>query len=437
MASRATFRGVPFAIKSEEQTLGRRKTLHAVPFQDTGARANDVGRSPRKFSFTAVFLHREKDPNRQGLIDKRGTLDEFRDAIEAPGPGLLIHPTYGRVLCHVDDRVTFRDATNMLGKTEVSFSLTEAADQQAQRKTKLAPLGAVKKYRGQGVVIAEAQFTERIGYPALSDFLQASRITAMENVLSDLRGVNAAIGTALSVPSGFASQIDSIGSNLALLMATPRRAFQAVTAVMDEIAQAIRLVMGPAGLEGNANVTADYFGYTSRTSEGVGSLGVAGRAAALMGSDTPEVPVSEVPERQKQREETNTILTTMRASMLLALADSVADMPLDSTRDVAAVRTGLIENMLLVSDSDNTDLEISNVLRDAAAALTAHLRDLEATLTTHTVGHPLPAEVLAHMLYGDPERADEIVARNKPSNPGALSPFTVIEIRKPGADTNA
>jgi prophage DNA circulation protein len=410
---KTSFRGVAFYVKSHEIQIGRRNTLHAVPFSDTGARANDVGRAPRRFTFTAVFVG----------INYRIDRDKLIDALETAGPGVLTHPEFGRLLCYSDDRVTLRETTTAINRCEFSFTLTEAADQQVQRNP-IAPLGTITKQKFKGIAAAERIFVERIGYPAVSDFVEATRLDAIGSVLTGLQGINGALGTALAVPSGYASQIDSISNNIAALAATPRRVFTSITAVMDEISQGVRLVLGPAGLEGNATQAADYFGYTSRTSDGLSSVAVAGRAAALLGAESE--PVAD-PTAQA---EIDVIQTTMRTVMLLSLADAVQDLPLDSTRDIAGVRRGLIDSMISVADADATDTELANVLRDAAAGLSAHLRDIENGLTTYTPGYPIPAEVVAHLLYADPERADEIVARNRPRDPGALDAHTAIEVRR-------
>lgn len=414
---KASFRNVEFNVISHEITFGRRQTTHAVAFEDTGARSVDVGRAVRLFSFEATVVGLDYAIVRDALID----------ALEVKGPGVLIHPKFGRLLCYGDDRARVRENTKATNKADFTFTLTEAADQQVQR-SKPAPLGQVKRHKIRGVEAATRAFERRIGYPAISDFIEAARLTALENVLNDLRGVNGAIGSVLSVPSAYAAQIDSLSSNLALLLATPRRVFQSITAVVDNIAAGLTRVMGPAGLEGNATAAADFFGYQSRTSDGIGSLAVVARASALLGSDTPEALDVDTEERDTQRDERSAILSTTRTAMMLALADAVPDMPIDSTADVRAIRETLLSAMLDVADADDTDAEMSDALRGAAAGLSQHLQEIENQYTTYTPGTPLPAEVIAHLLYGDPERADEIIRRNRPADPGACRGFVPLEV---------
>jgi prophage DNA circulation protein len=58
-------------------------------------------------------------------------------------------------------------------------------------------------------------------------------------------------------------------------------------------------------------------------------------------------------------------------------------------------------------------------LRDLRSQLAKDFRDRAPVtrLTTITLQSGIPAAVLAHRLYGDATRADEIVARNKLSHP--------------------
>jgi len=78
------WRGVPFSVTGEITHKGRKVAMHDYPFRD-GGWAEDMGRAPRAFEFTG-YLTGDIGPIMQLLLDT---------ASEAPGPGLLIHPTIG------------------------------------------------------------------------------------------------------------------------------------------------------------------------------------------------------------------------------------------------------------------------------------------------------------------------------------------------------
>lgn len=79
-----SFRAVPFAITDVGLSSGRRSATHEYPQRDE-AYIEDLGRRTRKFSVSAFVV----EPN---YLDKRNQLIQ---ALEARGPGTLIHPWYG------------------------------------------------------------------------------------------------------------------------------------------------------------------------------------------------------------------------------------------------------------------------------------------------------------------------------------------------------
>jgi prophage DNA circulation protein len=78
----ASYAGVPFFVLDDSLEAGRRVALHQYPFRNTPW-AEDLGRRARKFRFTAFLIGDLVIGQRNALLD----------AIEAPGPGTLIHPS--------------------------------------------------------------------------------------------------------------------------------------------------------------------------------------------------------------------------------------------------------------------------------------------------------------------------------------------------------
>ncbi|HTB47016.1 MAG TPA: DNA circularization N-terminal domain-containing protein [Acetobacteraceae bacterium] len=82
----ASFRGVPFKVIGEQVKKGRRLAVHQYPFRD-GGWPEDMGRALRTYSFTG-YLIGDIAPAMQLALDT---------ALEAKGPGILVHPTIGAV----------------------------------------------------------------------------------------------------------------------------------------------------------------------------------------------------------------------------------------------------------------------------------------------------------------------------------------------------
>ncbi len=109
----ASFRGVPFKVVAAQVKKGRRLALHEYPFRE-GGWAEDMGRALRTYSFSG-YLIGDIAPVMQLLLD---------NAIEAQGPGLLIHPTLGAIQVAVLSAATSvrKDRMRVI---EVAFEFVE------------------------------------------------------------------------------------------------------------------------------------------------------------------------------------------------------------------------------------------------------------------------------------------------------------------------
>jgi prophage DNA circulation protein len=113
---KAYWRGVPFSVTGEVTRKGRKVAIHDYPFRD-GGWAEDMGRASRIFSFTG-YLVGDIAPIMQMLLD---------NAAEAPGPGLLLHPTIGmqRVMLLSCSTAVRKEAMRVI---ECQFEFIEAGE---------------------------------------------------------------------------------------------------------------------------------------------------------------------------------------------------------------------------------------------------------------------------------------------------------------------
>lgn len=114
---KAFWRGVPFSVVASQVKKGRKVAIHDYPFRD-GGWAEDMGRALRTYSFSG-YLIGDIAPAMQLALDA---------AIEAPGPGLLIHPTLGAQMVSLLSASTAvrKDAGRVI---EVSFEFIEQGAQ--------------------------------------------------------------------------------------------------------------------------------------------------------------------------------------------------------------------------------------------------------------------------------------------------------------------
>lgn len=111
----ASYRGVPFFVESNTTEIGRRNVEHIYPFRDTPY-MEDIGRAPRVFQVEGFLVGDD-------VISQRNTMAA---AAEQPGPGTLVHPTFGRVSVSLADRVRFREDKTHGRMIAVTFSFEES-----------------------------------------------------------------------------------------------------------------------------------------------------------------------------------------------------------------------------------------------------------------------------------------------------------------------
>lgn len=83
----ASFRGAGFFVTNASLSGGRKVVLHDYINTDERG-AEDLGRKPNDYTFTAIVRETTSKAERQALIT----------ALETAGPGLLVHPTLGSMM---------------------------------------------------------------------------------------------------------------------------------------------------------------------------------------------------------------------------------------------------------------------------------------------------------------------------------------------------
>lgn len=113
----ASFRGVPFEIDALGGEGGRRLVVHEYPQRDTPF-IEDLGRAARRFTLQAFVIGAGYPANKQRLVQ----------ALEAYGPGLLVHPIDGQRQVAAE-KFTTSESTAEGGCCLFSITFIEAGDQ--------------------------------------------------------------------------------------------------------------------------------------------------------------------------------------------------------------------------------------------------------------------------------------------------------------------
>lgn len=112
----ASFRGVEFKVDVDSRAGGRRAVMFEFPKRDTPY-AEDMGRRAKRFTVTGYVIGSDYVFQRDALIA----------ALEAEGPGLLVHPLLGEDMVQVDPYIV-RETRQAGGMAEFEMTFLEAGE---------------------------------------------------------------------------------------------------------------------------------------------------------------------------------------------------------------------------------------------------------------------------------------------------------------------
>jgi prophage DNA circulation protein len=370
----ASFRGVPFFVETSSARFGREGVIHEYAQRDTPA-VEDMGRKSRPFSVSGFIVGDNYLAERDRLIQ----------AAELPGPGILIHPTYGRlrVFClelSVDEGVGER------GAALVALSLVEAGDLQFPTAT---VTGDGRKRSGAENLKAETVVDFVSAFDTSGAAFQLSQ--AIEQAGQQLDELREAIEAPEAVvDDGFSvlGDLEQLSADLVSLVQTPQSLADRVVALFESVAD-----FGAA------------FTYLRRAPTTVRTLSGSGTST------------------EQQAEDNADALAALFNRLALVLVAQELDVATFTAREDAeqflADFSGYCEAEELreVATSDRTYQAIVDARTGVAQTVSDAAIGLPS-LVDVSAADGFPAVVLSYQLYGDAERDEEIADRN-----GALDPL--------------
>lgn len=387
----ASFRGVRFLVDGHEFESGRRGETHEYPQRDEPY-AEDLGRRARRYELEAFLLGPNYTPARDDLIK----------ALETAGPGTLVHPYLGT------ERVVVR-----------AFRLTETTGDGGKASFRITFEEAGRNQYPGGAVSSDAAIKDQAAKS--SDALAADLERAF-----DVVGIGWLAQPAADLVTGFADLLAASNANTGALndgldeftrtLAAYRSS--ASTKVLDTIA---------LGDETN-DLLAELARLPSSTLSSFRTMLSIGRWSPALDS-VPET----TPGRRQQRSNQDAWLGFVRRAAAVEAAKLVPSLSFVAREDAAAARdeiTEVLDAEILAAGAGGDD-ESFRELSKLYAAVAVDLEQRGATLASvQTVRLPAsaPALVVAHRLYQDALRDQEIVARNRVRHPSFVPGGTDLEV---------
>lgn len=366
------FRDADFLFEGADGELGRRVALHEYPLRDKPY-AEDLGRKARRLTLQVYVLGPDYMAGRDRLIA----------AIEAPGPGTLVHPRLGSLQVTVLECQGPRESSREGGMARFEITFVEAGEAVFPGASADTP-GVVRDRAAAARAAAEQVFGAIFETDGRPEWVSGAAQGIVGEWLGDLRVLSAG---GMPGPLGeYLTRIDRLAPTLPALVRAPA---------------ALGTVMG--------SLTAGLGGLFALPSQALARL----RGLFRFGAGRPAVPQTTATRRQLARNQT-ALHGLARQAAVIEAARASSGMTFASFQEAAAVREELAgeldEQMLTAPDAlypALQDLRVA-VIRD----ITARGADL-ARVVRYTSPAVVPSVVLAHRLYGDATRESGIIQRNR------------------------
>lgn len=373
---KASFRGVPFFVESDDFSGGRKGPVHEFPGRDVPFR-EDLGRKARTFSVEGHVIGEDYFNQRDALID----------ALEAPGPATLVHPYYGRKYVAVTD-FKFRTSSSEGGVVRFSIEFAETAPKASQPTAVTDTAAAVQTTATAARSAARTEF--------LASYVPSALIT---NVASALSGATAVLSSAIA-------KVDMTVQALAVA----RHRIENLTSAAGTLLQ-------------SPGVLFDAF------SEVIHSITDTAALLNIYGFNPGVRPPSTTPEREQEQANFDALHRMVQRQAVIAAAEVAPSQAYDSYNSAALTRdaiTALIDELAetVVDDAYPTFMQLR---ADLVSAVPGPVSDL-AEIVTHTPLMSLPSLVLAHQLYGNLDLEADLVARNRIQHPAFVRGGRALEV---------
>lgn len=382
-----SFRGAPFRTQSHERSGGRRNAVFEMPGRDEPL-VEDLGRRARQFSLEFHVIGSDYRSRRDALID----------ALEAEGPGLLIHPWHGQMMVVVMDYRT-SETTQDGGMCWFTVTFLEAGiEVTAPIAVESGQLGAAEADK----VVADVprDLAGKFSIEDAAAFVEdasAELVTGMAQVTQVAAGLQGGVGPALRA---FEAGLSLLPANMQGLLRAP-----------------LSLGLSIVGLVST-----------------VSALSTSPRrkiaALTIMLDWIPNGSVSFAATRNRAREAANrdALLAAFRLTTAAELARAVSSSSFASYEDAVAVRDAVTSrfDLLAIAAADAGDDTTADAFDGLRRAVTRDIAVRGSNLA-RTYGLVLPqsepALRVANRVYGRKgvaDRAAELAARNAVLHPGFL-----------------
>jgi len=377
----ASFRGVPFLVETSELSTGRRVAVHEFPLRDDPF-VEDLGRRARKFRVDGYVIGDDYLVQRDALLD----------ALEAAGPGKLVHPYYGERKA-IGETTSVRETKADGGMAIFAIEFCETPQQAPTPTIAVDPTTQVGAAADAAQVAVQAEFAQAYNPVGLPSFALASAQTAVTVAAASLTARLGPVIADTQELAGLNSQLTILSASAAALVREPGT-------VITQFLTAIASLANTASSAPGALYTALVTSY----SDTLGALAAATTAT-------------------RARELANQLAITgaLRRVMAIEAARLAPVVPYASIDDATAARdqvAGLLEEQA-AGAGDTAYPALVDLRSKVLLAVPGGQQFARIVTVTRPVA--VPSLLLAYQLYGSVDQEPDVVARNRIRHPGFIT----------------
>lgn len=383
----ATFRGSQFYVDSGERQGGRQTVMHEFPYATKAPFSEDLGIKARKFTVEGYVVGIDYEELKDGLID----------ALENEGPGELVHPFFGtRRVVVLDYRVRETRADGGMATFSMEFHETSAGNELPHSE-----IDAVTDVTAK---------TDTLNLSIVSDFL-AKYVTSSifrDSAVQALAQVNGNVTAILDTHVMLTQQAASLRKRTADMLADaealadiPQDILDTHLALLEELADAL--------------IASD--------------AQPAMTLLSLFDTDFGIRPPDTTPNREVERQNFDAFGHMIQRVVLMHASLAAVGQTFVTYEDALRVRDAITDKIdeHVEATSDDTYPDLMALRASLVGALPGSSSDLPR-LQHLTPGAVVPSLVLAHKLYGNLDREEDLIRRNRINNPGFIRGGVELEV---------
>lgn len=382
----ASFRGVPFFVDTGEHSGGRNTVAHEHPYNEKAAFTEDMGRRGQTFNVEGYVLG----------ADYEAARDSLTRALDAPGPGELVHPYFGtRRVAVVTFRIRQTRADGGMATLSIEFRETITAPILPTATAAPASVVALKVTAAKATARAQFLATRSLVFRPegadlpLNDFRASAALFAGMLRVLDANPISSTVRAAFRLAiSGELSTASLVGEYLA----------ESVGVLFDEFADAL---LSATGLP----------------------LDPVALILGLADLDLGPRPSATTPQRVVEQQDYDALKNLITRLAITTASSAILTRRFENFERAVEVRSLLTDAIDRHAESvaDDAFPAFTDLRSGLVAAVPGEDSDLPR-LQPFTPSTVEPSVVVAHRLYGHMRLELDLVERNRIRHPGFVPP---------------